>query len=116
MANAPRPGAGRRADADAVRVGVRVNDVDYVLRPNEITAKQTAALRRETGVSLQALMKQAETDPDIDTIAALVWLARLQTGETVAFDDVAAEIGYDSTIDELSPEEADAATADDPSL
>lgn len=72
----------------------------YELRPNEINALDSQACRRATGVSVRSLLATAQHDPDIDTIAALVWLARRQAGEpSLAFEDVAATISYGSDFD-----------------
>lgn len=116
MANAPRPGVGRRADADTLTVGVRVDGTDHVLRPNEVTARQAGMLRRETGFSFRRLMVEAENDPDLDVIAAFVWLARLQAGEDVSYATVADALGYESEIEELTAGDAEAASEDLPSL
>jgi hypothetical protein len=69
-----------------------------------------ANLRRETGFSFRGLMQAAAKDPDVDIIAALVWLARRIDGERLlSYEDVASEIGYDVDV-ELVEAEAD----DDP--
>jgi hypothetical protein len=116
MATAPRPGVGRRKEEDQVKIGVRVDGQEFVVRPSEITAKQAGALRRETGFSFQGLMRAANTDPDLDVIAAIVWLARLQRGEVSSYESVASALDYESEIGELTDAEASEAVADDPSL
>lgn len=96
MAKAPRPGS----TTDQPEIVVVIDGEKYPFRLSEITARDSGALRSATGMSLRAIMSAAKTDPDIDVIAALVWLSRRQHGEkTLAYDDVAAEIGYDTTFD-----------------
>ena len=51
-------------------------------------------------MSFMGLLQSFETQPDIDLIAALVWLSRRIDGERMlAFADVAREIGYDVDIE-----------------
>lgn len=97
MAGPPRPG---KKSGTETTLRFRVDEREYVLRPDEINAIDANACRREVGVSVRALMQQAQVDADIDVIAALVWLARRQGGEpSLAFRDVAAALTYDSDID-----------------
>lgn len=71
----------------------------YDLIIADLTSLDTMALRRATGMGIRGLMKAAEEDPDIDVIAALVWLSRRTHGERgLRFEEVAAEIGYDVDI------------------
>lgn len=77
---------------------IDVNGKRYTMRTSEMTARDAAMLRKQTGMSARLLLSAAATDPDIDVIAAIVWLARRQTGEDVTFDEVASEIGYDLEI------------------
>lgn len=96
-AQAPRPGAARRADAENTSITIKVDGKAVgTLRPNELSAKDAALLRRETGMSLAGVLRAGMADPDIDVFAAMVWLARRQAGdETVTFEEVAEEFTYD---------------------
>jgi hypothetical protein len=108
MANAPRPGASRRAEAEAMTITIKVDGAVYTVRPGEVTANLVGQLRRVTGFSLQGLMAAAGEDPDLDVIAALVWMARRQAGENVNYEKVADSISYESDIesqDEPEPED-----------
>lgn len=70
-----------------------------VVRTGEVSAEDAAAMRRETGMSLQSVLRAATEDPDVDVIAALVWLARRQAGTPQPFGDVARSIRYDTPIE-----------------
>lgn len=86
----------------ALNEGITVNldGVDYTVRMGDLSSVDTMALRRATGFSFMGLMRAASADPDIDLIAALVWLSRRVDGEKLLdFDQVAQEIGYDAEID-----------------
>lgn len=110
MAQAPRPGAGRRAEAEATTITIKVDDETYTVRPSELNAKLAGQLRKESSMSVRSVMVAAGEDPDLDVIAALVWLARRQRGEDVSWDEVAEAISYDSDFgatDEPEPEDAD---------
>lgn len=81
-------------------VTIKVDGRPYTLRVDEVCAIDAAALRRATGMSLRSLIEASNADPDIDVIAALVWLARRQTGEpNLTFDDAARSISYRSDFD-----------------
>lgn len=92
----PRP----RQPGTSAALIIRVDDVEYAVRPDEITAMDASTIRRAVGMSFRALMEAAQADPDIDVIAALVWMARRQAGEpNLDYATVAAEIRYDSAFD-----------------
>lgn len=105
MATAPRPGGFRAADE--LTITIKVDGVAYTVRPDEVTANQVGQLRRVTGFSLQTLMQVAADSPDLDVIAALVWLARRQAGENVNYEKVAEAITYQSDIDSVDEPEAE---------
>ena len=104
------PGAGKRAELEAAVITITVDETSYTFRPSEVSAVDSAMVRREVGMSLQSIMGAALKDPDIDVIAAIVWLARRQAGEDVSFEDVASGLTYDSDYeqsDEPAPEDPD---------
>lgn len=80
---------------DYPQLSVRVEDDVYTLDLGACTALDASACRRATGMSLQSLLSAAATDPDLDVVAAAIWLARRQDGEpTVSFEEVASELSY----------------------
>lgn len=100
MAKAPRPGAGKRAKAARQVYKVTIDGTDHFLRMGEVTAIETGELRRQTGFGLRHLGYALLSDPDIDIVAAVVWLCRRQAGERgLALDTVAGAITYDTEID-----------------
>ncbi len=112
-AKRPKPRPAKRTK-NAPVVTLKVDDTEYVLRLDEISAADVMLCRRTTGRSLQSLMRAADEDPDVDVIAVLVWLARRQAGESkLAFDDVLAEITYQAEIGVDDDEPSDAADQDD---
>lgn len=79
---------------------VTVDGTAYTVRAGELNSRDITNLRRETGFSFRGLMDAAAKDPDIDIVAAIVWLARRKAGELLlSFEMVASEIGYDSEIE-----------------
>jgi hypothetical protein len=100
MARAPRPGAGKRAAQQQNVYKVTLDGTTHFLRLGEVSAVETAELRRLTGFGLRHLGYVILSDPDIDVIAAVVWLARRQAGErSLPLDQVARAITYDSEIE-----------------
>lgn len=97
----------RKAELD-VGLTITVDKESYTVRQGDLTSMDIANLRRETGYSFRGLMMAASRDPDIDIIAALVWLARRIRGEQLlSYEDVANEIGYDVDVELREPEEGD---------
>ena len=89
---------------------VSVDGKQYSVRAGDLTSMDTMALRRETGFSFIGLMRAVQTDPDIDLIAALVWLSRRIDGERMlSYESVASEIDYDVEVDviEMADSETD---------
>ena len=84
-------------------VNVYVDGVRHTLRPSQLGPLDALACREQVGMSLRKIMQHAQDDPDIDGLAAIVWLARRQAGERkLLFADVATAISYDSQIDDGS--------------
>jgi hypothetical protein len=78
----------------------------YTVRAGDLTGMDAAALRREVGMSFMGLMKAMQSDPDVDLIAALMWLSRRIEGEKLlSYEEVAQEVGYDVDIDLADAEE-----------
>lgn len=89
----------RNAELD-MGLSISVDGKVYTVRQGDLTSLDTMALRRETGYSFMGLLKAFQADPDIDLIAALVWLSRRIDGEVMlGYGEVAGEIGYDVEID-----------------
>lgn len=106
----PKPKAKPPADGDAIAISV--DGTVYTVRPADMTALDSQELRRQTGMSLRAVMVAAQDDPDLDVVASLVWLARRQAGErTLAFAEVAEAITYGTALDTAVPQEPKAGEA-----
>lgn len=100
-------------------INIRIEDVRYTLRPARLTPLDARECRTQVGRSFAGILKEAQDDPDIDTIAAIVWLARRQAGERkLSYVDVAKQITYESTIetDEVEPSTDDGEVFSDPEL
>lgn len=105
MSNAKRPSLERKHTrateakrSDELDQGVRI-ELDgkvYEVRHGDLTALDTRALRKQTELSFVQLMQELADAPDIDSIAALIWLAgRLKGDRESTYEEVAEGIGYD---------------------
>lgn len=99
---ASRPSAARkhtrstdtaRADANEQGLKITLEGEVYEVRLGDVTSNLTRELRRGTGISFNQLMREVTTDPDVDSIAGFVWLARRIAGEKVDIDDVLVTYG-----------------------
>lgn len=101
----------KRDDALDQGAKITVDGSEYVVRAGDLSALDSRALRKEVGVSFIQLINELQSDADIDSIAAIMWLARRIKGEvTLRYDEVAAEVGYDvlETIEFSEPGAEDA--------
>lgn len=75
---------------EALDDGVRmvVEGVEYVVRLGDMTAPLAREFRRNYGASFNALQEELSADPDLDSIAAFMWLAKRIEGEDLPFDEI----------------------------
>ena len=66
----------------------------YEVRHGDLSGLHSARLRREAGYSFRHLIELMESDPDLDVIGTVVWLARIIKGEAVTLDTVLGDLGY----------------------
>lgn len=97
MAKAPKPGSTR--DSEPVELVIIVDGDRHVFCPDALTARQIGECRRQVGRTVRSLLDEVSSDADIDTLAAFVWLAKLQRGEQIKYETVADAIGYGSNFD-----------------
>lgn len=92
-----RPTPGRRATLrtdknadDALEAGLKItiDGETYEVRLADVTSTLARELRRGTGMSFNQLMVEVANNPDADSIASWIWLARRIAGDKVDVDDV----------------------------
>lgn len=88
----PKSEANRESALDQ---GVRmvVDGVEYVVRLGDMTSPIAREFRRNYGASFNALQEELGGDPDLDSIAAFMWLAKRLAGEVLDFDEVTVSYG-----------------------
>lgn len=78
-----------------VGVTLSFDDESYTVRAGDLSALDTRELRRQVGYSFNGLLQVFATDPDIDLVAGIVWLAKRIGGDKVTpYEEVAAGIDY----------------------
>ena len=115
--------AARRSRARRAATGglkITIGDRSWDLSPEaaleELSALDASSVRKATGLSLSRLVAGAQDDPDIDTIAVLIFLAERQAGDyRITFQEVLESIHYGDTVklEEITPEDAAAQPEDD---
>lgn len=89
----------RKAKNDSPGMQIEVDGRTYVVRESDLTPRDVAALRRETGFAgWIGLTTEAQRGFDLDVLAALVWLARRVKGEVVPFETVLDEMSYETDL------------------
>lgn len=85
---------------DSPGMQIEVDGRTYVVRESDLTPRDVAALRRETGFAgWIGLAAEAQRGFDLDVLAALVWLARRVKGEFVPYETVLDEMSYESDLE-----------------
>ena len=104
MAKAPKPGSVQRAqDAQTgIRIIIREQHYDLYLESVSLAIRQR--VRQETGSSVEQLVAAF----GLDTLAALVWIYRMQHGEAslsleAVWDEVRFLNADEFDMEELSP-------------
>lgn len=96
----------------ALDEGIRISlgeDI-YEVRVGDLNALHERALRKQYGSPFSSLMDEFDESPGLDSIAAVVWLARYMNGETdLSYEDVAVDVDLEFAeamqVDESSAEE-----------
>lgn len=84
-----------------VGVTLSFDEESYTVRAGDLSALDTRELRKQVGYSFNGLLQAFATDPDIDLVAGIVWLAKRIAGDKVTpYEEVAAGIDY-SVFDSL---------------
>ena len=88
-----------------------VDERAFRLRPGEVTARIARLVRIATeGISAMKVLSMLETDPDIDLIAGLCFIAELQTNpDTADYKKLEEWITYESvfSLDEDGEDDED---------
>lgn len=97
---------------DALDAGIRMtlDGQAYEARMGDMTASLARELRAGTGMSFMTLMSTLGDDPDLDVVAAFIWLSRRIRGEQVELNDVIvdyASILSGLEVEVAKPEEID---------
>lgn len=93
------PARRRPTSTDSPGMQIEVDGKTYVVRESDLTPRDVAALRRETGFAgWVGLAQEAQRGFDLDVLAALVWLSRRIAGEFVSYESVLDTMSYDGEI------------------
>ena len=97
-----------------------VDERAFRLRPGEVTARIARLVRIATdGISAMKILSMLETDPDIDLIAGLCFIAELQTNpDTADYKKLEEWITYESvfSLDENDEDDEDDEDDNDPEI
>lgn len=100
----------KQAAMDAEAVGIRIDGVDYVINPHDLTGRVEMEIRREIGMGLAELQERLEKSPGLDYLGMFMWAVRHANGEPVDLMDVLDDIRADSDVEVLLGDDAAKAT------
>jgi hypothetical protein len=96
------PPARRRSSGkadDSLGMKIEVDGRTYVVRESDLTSRDIAAIRRETGFAgWVGIATEVQRGFDLDVLAALVWLARRIDGDIVPYESVLDEMSYEADL------------------
>lgn len=105
----------RAKNTDSPGMQIDLNGKTYIVRESDLSSRDIAALRRETGFAgWVGLTQEAARGFDLDVLAALVWLARRVEGQIMPYETVLDEIGYDSELEVSVEDKRTRAEGDSP--
>lgn len=114
-ARTPKPAAPARtkaknADKVDLRVGVRIDDVVYVVDRDDLNALEWRAIKEATGLTPKHVILGL-FELELEAVAAMVWIQRRRDEPQLAYNDVATHVTFGNLltrdeIDELAAGEA----------
>lgn len=97
----------QQMDADAV--GIRIDGVEYVINPHDLTGRVEFQIRERLGMGLAELHERLERSPGLDYLGMFMWAVKHANGEDVDLMDVLDTIRGDSDVEVMKADEAGAA-------
>lgn len=96
---------------EEVDIWFKVGDDLYHVSPMDLTGLDERRIRAMTGLPFALLASQFGSAPGIDTLGAMIWIAKVQQGHPAteaAFEEVLASVNYGTEIEMFDgkPDEA----------
>lgn len=111
---AERANARRQREMDAEAVGIRIDGVDYIVNPNDITGRLEFEIRRQCGMGVAEIAAALERTQGIDYLGMFMWAVRHAHGEDVDLMDVLDGVSAGSDVEVLTKAALKAAAAEVP--
>lgn len=119
MAQAPKPGVGKRKKAaeDASRVvEITIRGQSCRFAPGNLPMQERLAVRKQTGLPFEAFWG-GDDRIGLDSVLVLWWIARRQSGERqLTFDQAVREFPLDLTEDDIAVSEITDEEDDNPEV
>lgn len=100
---AQRSKARRQQQMDSEAVGIRIDGVDYVINPNDITGSVERRIRQVIGKGFVEIQTALQEHPGIDLLGEFMWAVRYANGERdLDLDAVLDSVSYGSDVEVLA--------------
>jgi hypothetical protein len=97
---AERVQARKQKAMDAEAVGIRIDGVEYVINPNDITGSVERKIRQTIGKGIPELQIDLKERPGIDLLGEFMWAVRFANGERdLGLDEVLDSVSYGSDVE-----------------
>ena len=108
---AERAAKRRQQQMDSEAVGIRIDGVDYVINPNDLTGRVEMEIRKEIGMGFAELSARLQTSPGMDYLGMFMWAVRHANGEQVDLMDILDGVSAGSDVEVLTDVEDSAPKA-----
>ncbi len=95
----------KQAAMDAEAVGFRLDGVDYVINPNDLTGRLEFEIRSECGMGVAEIAEAMGRTGGIDFLGMFMWACKKSRGENVELLDVLDSVNAGSDVEILEGDE-----------
>jgi len=86
----------KAAEEEGISLTATVDGKVYKVAAKDLTAIDVREMRKQLGFSFMGLLRELQTDSDLDLIAGVVWIARRSQGERgLTYAEVAENMDYE---------------------
>lgn len=88
----------KRDSANDSGLTITVGGESYTVHFGDVTPQIARQLRAETGLGFMALLAEISKAPEVDVVAAFIWVAKLVNGERVPLKSI--DVAYEDIFDD----------------
>ena len=79
--------------------GIRIDGVDYILTPADVTGLQEMRIRKESGYSVTSLIRELSIEPGVDHLGIFMWVCNLTQGKPADLEAILEGVSMASEVE-----------------